>query len=196
MDYEETIADFLGKIEVIISQLFARGDTTFNDDAVISKKNCSLPDSFGSLLPAWTCNPVLPKLLRTLPSTFFTLNLYTRLVPTLAFPPHQLILPLRKARNPTILLNTVWSNDLHAGRRLTIERSELCVGDAVALDIGDGSATPQKKINASILHLRRIMMETHPVHLALEDSGHSWQMIHIDFWTQHTGTSIVDVLIT
>lgn len=50
--------------------------------------------------------------------------------------------------------------------------------------------TPQKKINVRISSLKRAMTETHPVHLALEDSGHSWQMIHTEFWTQHT--SIVD----
>jgi hypothetical protein len=33
----ELIADFLGKIEVIVSQLASRGDTTFNDQAVIGR---------------------------------------------------------------------------------------------------------------------------------------------------------------
>ena len=77
-----------------------------------------------------------------------------------------------------------------------IERSELCVGDAVALDIGDGSVMPQKKINASILSLNNIQTKTHPAHLALEDSRHSWQRIHTEFRTQHTGTLTVGVLIT
>jgi hypothetical protein len=66
MTSEETIADFLGKLEVIISQLAARGDTTFNDDAVISKILCSLPDSFDSLLPAWRMQPSASKTLENL----------------------------------------------------------------------------------------------------------------------------------
>ena len=76
-----------------------------------------------------------------------------------------------------------------------IERSKLCDGDAVALDTGDG-VTPQKKINASILSLNNIRTEARPVHLALEDSGHSWHMIHTEFRTRHTGTLTVGVLIT
>ena len=58
---EETIIDFLGKLKVIISQLAAHGDTTFNDDAIISKILCSLPDSFDSLLPAWRMQPSASK---------------------------------------------------------------------------------------------------------------------------------------
>ena len=44
MTSEETIVDFLGKLKVIISHLAARGDTIFNDDAVISKILCSLTE--------------------------------------------------------------------------------------------------------------------------------------------------------
>ena len=66
MASEETIANFLGKIEVIISQLVARGDTTFNNDAVISKILCSLLDSFDSLLPAWRMQPSASKTLENL----------------------------------------------------------------------------------------------------------------------------------
>jgi hypothetical protein len=81
-------------------------------------------------------------------------------------------------------------------KKSTIERGELFVGDAVALVIGDGSVTPQKKINASITSLNIILTDTHPAHLALEDFAHSWQMLHVKFRTQHTGTLTVDVLIT
>ena len=66
MNPEETIADFLGKIEVIISQLAANGDTTFNEDAVISKILCSIPDSLDSLLPAWRMQPSASKTLENL----------------------------------------------------------------------------------------------------------------------------------
>ena len=66
MTSEETIANFLGKIEVITSQLAARGDTTFDDDAVIFKILCSLPDNFDSLLPAWRMQPSASKTLENL----------------------------------------------------------------------------------------------------------------------------------
>ena len=66
MSSEETIVDFLGKLKVIISQLAARGDTTFNDDAVISKILCSLPDSFDSLPPLWRMQPSASKTLENL----------------------------------------------------------------------------------------------------------------------------------
>jgi hypothetical protein len=49
----ELIADFLGKIEVIVSQLASRGDTTFNDQAVMAKILCNLSGGFDSLIPAW-----------------------------------------------------------------------------------------------------------------------------------------------
>ena len=66
MTSKETIADFLGKIEVIISQLAAHGDTTFNNDAVISKILCSLHANFDSLLPAWRMQPSASKTLENL----------------------------------------------------------------------------------------------------------------------------------
>ena len=85
---------------------------------------------------------------------------------------------------------------MHAGKKSTIGRGELFVGDVVALVIGDGSVTPRKKINASITSLNIILTEIHPAHLALEDSGHSWQMLYVKFQTQHIGKLTVDVLIT
>jgi hypothetical protein len=66
MTFEETIDDFLGKLKVIISQLVARGDTTFNDDAVISKISCSLPDNFDSPLLVWRMQPSASKTLEDL----------------------------------------------------------------------------------------------------------------------------------
>jgi hypothetical protein len=66
MTSEETLVDFLGKLNIIISQLAAREDTTFNDDAVISKILCSLPDSFDSLLPVWRMQPSASKTLENL----------------------------------------------------------------------------------------------------------------------------------
>jgi len=60
------IANFVGKLDVIIQQLASRGDTTFNEQAIISKILCNLPGGFNSLIPAWGMQPAASKTLDNL----------------------------------------------------------------------------------------------------------------------------------
>ena len=66
MSQGENIADFIGKLDVIMQQLASRGDTTFNEQAIISKKLCNLPRGFDNLIPAWRMQPVVSKTLDNL----------------------------------------------------------------------------------------------------------------------------------
>ena len=62
----ESIANFLGKIKVIVSQFASRGDTTFNDQAIMAKILCNLPGEFDSLISAWRMQPEATKILDNL----------------------------------------------------------------------------------------------------------------------------------
>ena len=62
----ELIADFFGKIEVIVSKLASWRDTTFNDQAVMAKILCNLPEGFNSLIPIWRMQPEATKTLDNL----------------------------------------------------------------------------------------------------------------------------------
>lgn len=66
MTQGESVADFVGKLDVIVQQLASRGDTTFNEQAVISKILCNLPEGFDSLIPAWRMQPCASKTLDNL----------------------------------------------------------------------------------------------------------------------------------
>lgn len=62
----ESVADFLSRLDYIVSQLASRGDTTFNEKAQISKILCNLPSAFDSMLPAWRMQPDASKTLSNL----------------------------------------------------------------------------------------------------------------------------------
>jgi hypothetical protein len=62
----DSIATFLGQLELILSKLTARGDTTFNENAVIAKVLAKLPEGFDSVLATWEVTPAADKNLKTL----------------------------------------------------------------------------------------------------------------------------------
>lgn len=62
----ESVADFLSRLDFIVSQLASRGDNTFNEKAQISKILCNLPSAFDSMLPAWRMQPDASKTLSNL----------------------------------------------------------------------------------------------------------------------------------
>src|SRR5438128_2355568 len=66
MNQDNSIADFVGKLNVIVQQLATRGDTTFNEQVVISKILCNLPGGFDSLIPAWRMQSDTAKMLDNL----------------------------------------------------------------------------------------------------------------------------------
>lgn len=53
MAEDDTVASFLGRLQLIVTQVESRGDKTFNEQAVVSKILCNLPSSFDMLIPAW-----------------------------------------------------------------------------------------------------------------------------------------------
>lgn len=52
MEEGDTIATFLGKIDMAISQLASRGDTTFTSTAVLAKIMSDLPEGYDSVMTA------------------------------------------------------------------------------------------------------------------------------------------------
>ena len=63
MSQGDSIVDFVGKLDAIVQQLAARGNVTFNEQAVISKILSNLSGGFDSLIPAWRMQPIAPKTL-------------------------------------------------------------------------------------------------------------------------------------
>jgi hypothetical protein len=55
---EQSMADYIGKLQFILSELADIGDTSFNEDSLISKLTTNLPEGFDALLTAWDSTPL------------------------------------------------------------------------------------------------------------------------------------------
>ena len=55
---EQSLADYIGKLQLILSELADIGDTSFNEDSLISKLTTNLPKGFDALLTAWDSKPL------------------------------------------------------------------------------------------------------------------------------------------
>ena len=55
---EQSIADYIRELQLILSELVDIGDDTFNEDTLISKLTSILPEGFDSFLTAWDSTPL------------------------------------------------------------------------------------------------------------------------------------------
>lgn len=54
---EQSLADYIGKLQLILSELKDIGDETFIEDSLISKLTSTLPEGYDSFLTAWDSTP-------------------------------------------------------------------------------------------------------------------------------------------
>lgn len=58
MQPEQSLADYIGELQLILSELADIGNTTFNEDSLISKLTTNLPEGFDAFLTAWDSTPL------------------------------------------------------------------------------------------------------------------------------------------
>ena len=63
---EQSITDFIASLNLILSELAALGDKTFNEHTMISKLFSSLPEGFDHFLTSWESTPVSEQTLTNL----------------------------------------------------------------------------------------------------------------------------------
>ena len=63
---EQSITEFIASLNLILSELAALGDKTFNDQTMISKLLSSLPEGFDLFLTSWESTPVTEQTLTNL----------------------------------------------------------------------------------------------------------------------------------
>ena len=54
---EQSLADYIGDLQLILSELADIGDETFTEDSLISKLTSTLPKDYDSFLTAWDSTP-------------------------------------------------------------------------------------------------------------------------------------------
>jgi hypothetical protein len=54
---EQSLVDYIGELQLILSELADIDDETFNEDSLISKITSTLPEGFDSFLTAWDSTP-------------------------------------------------------------------------------------------------------------------------------------------
>lgn len=57
MEQDQSISNFIPKLELTMSKLWELGDTTFFDVFMISKLTTNLPTKFDSFIAAWENTP-------------------------------------------------------------------------------------------------------------------------------------------
>ena len=55
---EQSLADYIGDLQLILSELADIGDETFSEDSLISKLTSTLPEGFDAFLTAWDNTPL------------------------------------------------------------------------------------------------------------------------------------------
>ena len=55
---EQSLADYIGELQLILSELTDIGDETFSEDSLISKLTSTLPEGFDAFLTAWDNTPL------------------------------------------------------------------------------------------------------------------------------------------
>ena len=55
---EQSMSDYIGDLQLILSELTDIGDETFTEDSLISKLTSTLPEGYDAFLTAWDCTPI------------------------------------------------------------------------------------------------------------------------------------------
>lgn len=55
---EQSLADYIGELQLILSELTDIGNETFNEDSLISKLTSTLPEGYDAFLTAWDSTPL------------------------------------------------------------------------------------------------------------------------------------------